>query len=424
MHAPATRRQNRISIRKIASHLKAKANNQISTYVLGPKKKKSKKAKIAELGKLDSPAKPPEPPKSNETAEDARAKALSAFTDEEKNLISRIEKIRKLYATAMVSVSDTRHTEQVFGLSHKAQKSNENQMSLPPTVESQDDKKSIAIRRIRYLLAAVTKDPCQNRFSVYGYKNIRITCNGEPFVPEEENPVAEPEFTLLDPNATERPPTNSGKIKLGWREFEKNENLARCFFGRQYRLFPCVRCQVHGIPFVTCRIRRGHSNPDFNFLQNFKDIGGVDGLLRPLLHPESLEDEKAGDGGSGDTAMVSAIEKPDSADGGPPETSTTFPDDEAPREVKEKQTDKVGLPSGKNTNLPRWFICKENDTPRKVATMLGIDCQALIDANSDQWPGIKASSRLRKGTKLRVSNLDEDDENKNVTNTTNEQTGD
>ena len=60
--------------------------------------------------------------------------------------------------------------------------------------------------------------------------------------------------------------------------------LLGCFYGRPERRYPCARCQVYGVSMFTCRVRRGHSNPDFNLLLNFSNLGGVRGLLAPFFN--------------------------------------------------------------------------------------------------------------------------------------------
>lgn len=58
----------------------------------------------------------------------------------------------------------------------------------------------------------------------------------------------------------------------------------------------------------------------------------------------------------------------------------------------------------------KWFVAKENDTPRKIATMYGISCNKLVLANRRRLPELQATSRLKAGTRVKVSNLDHQDE--------------
>ena len=57
----------------------------------------------------------------------------------------------------------------------------------------------------------------------------------------------------------------------------------------------------------------------------------------------------------------------------------------------------------------KWFIAKENDTPRKIAKQFGIACKKLVLANQHRLPELQATSRLKAGTRVKVSNLDQQD---------------
>jgi len=66
-----------------------------------------------------------------------------------------------------------------------------------------------------------------------------------------------------------------------------------------------------------------------------------------------------------------------------------------------------------NTTTPetptKWFVAKENDTPRKIAKQFGIACNQLVSGNRRRLPELQATSRLRAGTRVKVSNLDQHD---------------
>lgn len=57
----------------------------------------------------------------------------------------------------------------------------------------------------------------------------------------------------------------------------------------------------------------------------------------------------------------------------------------------------------------KWFVAKENDTPRKIAKHFGIACNKLVSGNRRRLPELQATSRLRAGTRVKVSNLDQHD---------------
>ena len=56
----------------------------------------------------------------------------------------------------------------------------------------------------------------------------------------------------------------------------------------------------------------------------------------------------------------------------------------------------------KITTLPVWHKAKDNQTPRDIAKILGVDVKALIFINQKRYPTLAQSSRLRGGTQLRV----------------------
>lgn len=58
----------------------------------------------------------------------------------------------------------------------------------------------------------------------------------------------------------------------------------------------------------------------------------------------------------------------------------------------------------------KWFVAKENDTPRKIAKIHGVACKKLIQANVNRLPELQAASRLKAGTRVKVSNLDQVEE--------------
>jgi hypothetical protein len=58
----------------------------------------------------------------------------------------------------------------------------------------------------------------------------------------------------------------------------------------------------------------------------------------------------------------------------------------------------------------KWFVAKENDTPRKIAKKFGIPCKPLVAANRNRLPELMPASRLKEGTRVKVSNLDQADD--------------
>jgi hypothetical protein len=54
----------------------------------------------------------------------------------------------------------------------------------------------------------------------------------------------------------------------------------------------------------------------------------------------------------------------------------------------------------------KWFVAKENDTPKMISKKLNLPCRKLVDANRIRLPDLLATSRLKAGTRLKISNLD------------------
>ncbi|GKY91187.1 hypothetical protein MPSEU_000091400 [Mayamaea pseudoterrestris] len=71
-------------------------------------------------------------------------------------------------------------------------------------------------------------------------------------------------------------------IMFGNREYESSDSLVKFIFGRPGRKEPCARCQAHRRTYFTCRVRRSHSNPDYDWVANFEGANGIDELLVEL----------------------------------------------------------------------------------------------------------------------------------------------
>jgi HMG (high mobility group) box/LysM domain len=59
---------------------------------------------------------------------------------------------------------------------------------------------------------------------------------------------------------------------------------------------------------------------------------------------------------------------------------------------------------------PIWYIAKENETPRSIANKLGLNVMDLVNANKQRLQGLLSSSRLKDGTRVKVSQFDSDTE--------------
>lgn len=67
-------------------------------------------------------------------------------------------------------------------------------------------------------------------------------------------------------------------------DYEGNDSLVRVLFGRPGRMNACSRCQAYRRSMYTCRVKKSHSNVDFDWVSTFTEFEGVDGLLKSL-HP-------------------------------------------------------------------------------------------------------------------------------------------
>jgi hypothetical protein len=153
--------------------------------------------------------------------------------------------------------------ERIFGLN--AKKKEHSHAALP----SEDVTRTAGINRVKVVLNAIGNELFRNKGPPYAVRLLKITCGGE--VVRRENPSAQ----SVDA------PSHNG-VYFSWRDCERSESLTRFFFCRPDGHFPCARCQVQGISLFNCRVRNGHSNPDFNLMLNFSGLGGVRGLLSPL----------------------------------------------------------------------------------------------------------------------------------------------
>jgi HMG (high mobility group) box len=60
---------------------------------------------------------------------------------------------------------------------------------------------------------------------------------------------------------------------------------------------------------------------------------------------------------------------------------------------------------------PQYHVAKENETPRHICKMFNVDCNDLIGANRSRLPDLMPNSRLRQGTRVKISHFDVPEEN-------------
>ena len=54
---------------------------------------------------------------------------------------------------------------------------------------------------------------------------------------------------------------------------------------------------------------------------------------------------------------------------------------------------------------PQWYIAAENDTPRMIAKTFHISCTELVEGNRERLPELNWQSRLKEGTRIKVSHF-------------------
>jgi len=263
----------------------------------------------------------------------------SSLTEEEIALAKELDEARRLFVMAILSVAETGHVERFLGIPPKYQPKRAQERSDDPVAA--DESKKEATRRIRYFLAATGKDPCRNDLKEDVSVKVRIA-------------VGEDRIKLKH-KATNK--ILSG-VTYRTEDFSKNDTLASVLLRRDGRRAPCARCQVKGHSFYFCRVSRCHSNPDFDFIANWKEYGGVNGLLAPFQSQTDQavtsssktlggtgvdgNTENAGMGGQSGETKISEADTGDSnpnGTGGPPTTFENNEDGEIDKHAEKAEED-------------------------------------------------------------------------------------
>jgi len=58
------------------------------------------------------------------------------------------------------------------------------------------------------------------------------------------------------------------------------------------------------------------------------------------------------------------------------------------------------------SDITQWHVAKENETPKSIARKLNLSCSDLVRANKGRLEGLLSSSRLKAGTRIKISHLD------------------
>jgi hypothetical protein len=252
--------------------------------------------------------------------------------------------VRDLYCAALICINETEPFERITGL-HIKEKLGPSLIPVPSLKRDQNSIQVAARERLRLLIEALDKDPLSSEFKkkkgsrensvpttklavicggqrmqyetyvttlkrAVGTRDgsdvkVRVMVEGKEVHIDREVPrksdvaaalngvnislkatvngeeVSVPDRARLGRDEPVREVINDF-IAIRERDFEGNDTLARFTFGRPGRMSTCARCQAHRRSMLICRVRRGHSNPDFDWIGFFDNFGGIDGILEIL----------------------------------------------------------------------------------------------------------------------------------------------
>ena len=179
-----------------------------------------------------------------------RRKSAQKLAAKDIEIKDRIERLWKLFSMVLLSVESTDDLEILLAIREPPFK--------PDT--SREEKIKNYVRVTSRLLEAISKDSVN-------YHPVITGTNPNPTVKVKiavQNTTDFTEPILIEPNV-----------------YEGDETLVKSLFGTKFRRNACVRCCSTNRDTLYCRIRKGHSNPDFDLIQ-FSNRGGIEELLRTL----------------------------------------------------------------------------------------------------------------------------------------------
>jgi len=74
------------------------------------------------------------------------------------------------------------------------------------------------------------------------------------------------------------------------------------------------------------------------------------------------------------------------------------------------KTGQLGVTLEESSLAPKWYLAKENDTPRSIAKKFCVHFGDLLECNKKRYPELVGTSRLKSGTRIQVSRFDVEDE--------------
>ena len=234
----------------------------------------------------------------------------SCITDEETHIAQRLGRIRDLHAIAMTATSFAGQLGCMFGLTKRSENLSQVLNTSDPV---QEPKRAEARARLSELLSAVGRDKSHKTKAIVPTIKVRIKVDGEDIsctkqVTIIDRCIAEmnekeikvkltsdgqvvPFYKEIDPSDANTSKQTKKKrkrivqtcIPIEQSDFEGSDILSQFCFARPGSRQPCARCAVHKRSFLVCRVKRGHTNSDFDWVSAFRGVGGVDGLLDALF---------------------------------------------------------------------------------------------------------------------------------------------
>ena len=186
-------------------------------------------------------------------------------------------------------MTDSTHVMRAFGISDDfedelAETENGQLMELSDDEESAADddltlQKKANLRVMKNILAGTFGERRTNKFKHNGYLKVKFSVAGKVVKTTKAIPDNVPPHLLSLEAASEK--TSDG-VWLDWRAFAPNDALTRSLYGRPNMSNICARCHARGRSLYECRVQRSHSNPDFDLVECFSMIEGIDALLAPF----------------------------------------------------------------------------------------------------------------------------------------------
>ena len=196
-----------------------------------------------------------------------RKKGPLKLTSKEVVIKSRIQRLRTLISAALLSVNFTEEMEIILCIRKPPFKPD---TSYGRTIVKND------LELSGKLLDSLAKDRADNH---------------KPLTALEPNPTVKVRVNYIGvEDRNEQCADIPSTILIEPENYEGNKKMIKGLFGTANKKYACIRCQATNRDMLHCRIRKGHSNPDFDIL-GFAKSGGLENLLSRLK--SHLKNEEA-----------------------------------------------------------------------------------------------------------------------------------